>query len=216
MTASRVWAASGLLAVLLLGSTALIAPPPPGAGAAPAQITAYYAAYRDGLGLEALLYWVGAILLLVFAARLLQRLGIYPLTLLGFGAAVTGVGLMLAEDVTFQALFYDRGEPGQEVSLSDLQNLFVSFSFLPYAVFLASMGWALRSSGSPRLGVCGLVAAALQLPSLYTVLAAPGPLAAGGVLNVIAFAGLLGWLLLTSISLVVSPSAGSEAARPGI
>jgi hypothetical protein len=57
--------ASGLLAAVALALTGLISPPPPLAGAAPAEIAAYYTRHQAGLEVESVADGIGAMLLVV-------------------------------------------------------------------------------------------------------------------------------------------------------
>ena len=66
--------ASGLLAVVALALTGLIAPPPPIAGAPVAEIVACYARHHASLEIESIADGCGAMLPVIFAATFHARL----------------------------------------------------------------------------------------------------------------------------------------------
>jgi hypothetical protein len=58
-----------------MGSTSVIAPPPPVAGAPASEVVAYFTTHHVGLEIESVNLSIGMVLLLVFASTLHARLG---------------------------------------------------------------------------------------------------------------------------------------------
>jgi hypothetical protein len=197
--------ASGLLAVVAMALTGLIAPPPPIAGAPVAEIVAYYARHHASLEIESIADGCGAMLLVIFAATFHARLRSIP-SLTAFGAAAIVAASMLAEVAAFHALaFRPNPDPTRAALLSDLQSFSFQVTTFPMLLFLGAAGTAtLLSRMLPRwLGLAAVVAAALQVVAWISFFAPSGILAAGALPDIVAFAGLLAWLAACSIVMLV-------------
>jgi hypothetical protein len=197
--------ASGLLAAVGIALTALIAPPPPVAGAPAAEIVAYYIRHHTGLEIESVANCFGATLLVIFAATIHARIRSTP-SLTAFGAAAVIAACMLAEVAAFHALaFRPNPDPVRAALLNDLQAFSFQVMTFPILLFLGAAGTAILYSGAlPRwLGLAGLAGAALQSVAWISFFAPPGILAAGALPDIVAFAALQIWLIACSIVMLV-------------
>lgn len=124
VTGARRWLPiSGTLAVVAMGSTSQIAPPPPVAGAPAGTVLAYFTAHHVGLEIENVILSVGMILLMVFAATLHARLGTIA-SLTAFAAVAVIAACTLVEVAVFQALAYrPNPDAARATLLNDLQDL---------------------------------------------------------------------------------------------
>src|ERR1700682_4840672 len=113
---------TGLLAALAFALTGLISPPPPLAGAAGADVAAYYARHHIGLEAESLADGIGAMLLVVFAATLHARIKTTG-SLTALIAAAIVAACVLVQVAAFHALaFRPHPEPARAALLNDLQS----------------------------------------------------------------------------------------------
>lgn len=203
---------SGTLAALAMGSTSLIAPPPPVAGAPGAVVVAYFTSHHVGLEIESVNLSIGMILLIVFAATIHGRLGDIG-SLTAFGAVLVISACTLVEVAAFQALVY-RPNPdvARAILLNDLQDFGFQVTTFPALLFLAASSYAiLTTRGLPRiLGQAAATAAALQIVAWISFFAPTGPLAAGGIPSIIAFAALLAWTVACSLTMVARPLKGAH------
>lgn len=191
-----------------MGSSGLIAPPPPVAGAPAAEIATYFAMHHVGLEIESLNLSVGMILLIVFAATLHARIG-GTASLTALAAAVAIAACILVEVAAFEALVSRPDpEPGRATLLNDLQDFGFQVSTFPALLFLAASSCAILTARLlPRmLGLAAAVGAALQVVAWVSFFAPTGPLAAGGILSIVAFAALLAWTVACSITMVARPA----------
>jgi hypothetical protein len=196
---------SGALAVVLMVSTALIAPPPPVAGAPAAQVLAYFASHHVGLEIESLNLCVGMILLMVFAATLHDRLGTTA-SLTAFAAIAVLAACTLVEVAVFQSLVYrPNPDAARATLLNDLQDFAFQVTTFPALLFLASSAYAILTTRVlPRIaGQAAAVAAALQVVAWVAFFTPSGRFAAGGVPSEIAFAALVAWVLGCSLMMLV-------------
>ena len=197
---------SGAVAVLLMVSTALIAPPPPVAGAPATDVLDYFASHHVGLEIESVNLCLGMVLLIVFAATLHDWLGntasLTALVAVGVMAACT-----LVEVAVFQSLVY-RPSPdaARATLLNDLQDFAFQVTTFPALLFLASSACAfLTTRRLPRsAGYAAAVAAALQVVAWVAFFAPSGRFAAGGIPSEIAFAALVAWVLYCSVTMLVT------------
>ena len=206
MNRARRWLPiSGLLAVLAMGSTSAIAPPPPVAGAPAAEVVAYFTSHHVSLEIESVNLSVGMVLLLVFAAAHHSRLGVNA-SLTAFAAVAVIAACTLVEVAAFQALVY-RPEPdaARATLLNDLQDFGFQVTSFPALLFLAASSYGILTTHAlPRiLGQAAAVAAALQAVAWVSFFAPTGQLAAGGIPSIIAFASLLAWTAACSLTMVV-------------
>ena len=196
---------SGVLAVIAVGSTSQIAPPPPVAGAPADEVVAYFTVHHVGLEIESVNLSIGIVLLLVFAATLHERLGgIASLT--AMAAVAVMAACTLVEVAAFQTLVYrENPDPARATLLNDFQDFGFQVTTFPALLFLAASSYAiLATSGLPRLlGQAAAVAAGLQIVAWVSFFAPTGQLAAGGVPSIIAFAALLAWTGACSITMIV-------------
>jgi hypothetical protein len=204
---------SGWLAVLAIGSSAFISPPPPVAGAPAGEIVNYFSAHHVGLEIESVTLSFGIVLLIVFAATLHVRLGdIASLTALA--AVAVMAACTLVEVAAFQALVNrPNPDPARAALLNDFQDFGFQVTTFPALLFLASTSYAiLTTKALPQfLGVAAAIASALQVVAWVSFFSPSGALAAGGSPSIIAFAALLVWTLACSITMVASPVASRPA-----
>lgn len=186
-------------------STALIAPPPPVAGAPTAEVLAYFASYHVGLEVESVNLCVGMILLMVFAATLHDWLG-GTASLTAFGAVTAIAACTLVEVAVFQSLVY-RPSPdaARATLLNDVQDFAFQVTTFPALLFLASTAYAILTTRRlPRsAGQAAAVAAALQVVAWVAFFTPSGRFAAGGIPSEIAFAALVAWVLGCSLTMFV-------------
>jgi hypothetical protein len=202
---------TGLLTVVSLALTGLIAPPPPIAGAPAGEIVSYYAHHHIGLEAESVADGLGAILLVLFAASLHARIRSMP-SLVAFVGAAIFAACTLLQVAAFQALAYRQNpDPARAELLNDLQSFSFQVTTFPTLLFLGAASVAILGSGSlPRwLGLAGAAAASLQAVSWVSFFAPPGVLAAGAYPDIVAFAALLGWLVVASVLMLRRPSLGA-------
>ena len=186
-------------------STALIAPPPPVAGAQAAEVLAYFRSYHTGLEVESLNLCVGMILLLVFAATLHDWLGVTA-SLTALTAVAVLAACTLIEVAVFQSLVYRPNPDAARVTLlNDLQDFAFQVTTFPALLFLASSAYAILTTRLlPRsAGQAALVAAGLQVVAWVAFFTPSGRFAAGGIPSEIAFAALVAWVLGCSVTMFV-------------
>lgn len=148
-----------------MGSTALIAPPPPVAGAPAAEVIAYFTSHHVGLEIESVNLCVGMVLLMVFAATLHDWLG-GSASLTALAAVTVMAAVTLVEVAAFQSLVYrPNPDAARAVLLNDLQDFAFQVTTFPALLFLASSSYAILTTRKlPRLaGQAGAIAAALQV-----------------------------------------------------
>ena len=192
-----------------MGSSGLNAPPPPVAGAPAAEVVTYFTLHHAGLEIESVNLSVGMILLILFAATLHARIGDLA-SLTALAAAVAIAACALVEVAAFQALVYRPDpDPARATLLNDLQDFGFQVTTFPTLLFLAASSYAILSSRSlPRLlGWAATLAAALQVVAWVSFFAPTGPLAAGGLPSIIAFAALLTWTVACAITMIARPVA---------
>jgi hypothetical protein len=205
LTATRLLPLSGVLAAALLGSTGVISPPPPVAGAPAGEVVAYFNSHHLGLEIESVVLSVGLLLLLVFAAVLNARIG-GAASLLAFAALTVLAACTLVEVAVFQALAYrPNPDPGRAALLSDLQDFTFQVTTFPALLFLAAGSYAIVSTKVlPRwLGQAAAVAAGLQVVAWISFFVTTGPLAAGGIPSIVSFGALLAWIAACSLTMLI-------------
>jgi hypothetical protein len=188
-----------------MGSTALIAPPPPVAGTPAADVLAYFTSHHVGLEIESVNLCVGMILLMVFAATLHSWLG-GTASLTAFGAVAAMAACALVEVAAFQSLVYrPNPDASRATLLNDLQDFAFQVTTFPALLFLASSAYAILTTRRlPRvLGQAAAVAAVLQVVAWVAFFTPSGPWAAGGIPSEIAFGALVAWVLGSSVTMVV-------------
>jgi hypothetical protein len=207
--------ASGLLAAIAFALTGLISPPPPVAGASAATIAAYFAHHHTGLEVESVADGAGSMLLVVFAATFQSRMRTMP-SLTAFAASAIIAACVLVQVAAFQALAFRPGaDAARAALLNDLQSFTFEVATFPTLLFLGAAAAAILTSRSlPRwLGLAAAAAAVLQAVSWISFFATSGNLAAGGLPDVVSFAGLLAWLVSCSLVMLArSASLESPAA----
>ena len=205
MSGARALPLSGVLAAVALGSTGIISPPPPVAGAPAVEVVAYFIAHHVGLEIESVVLSVGLLLLLVFAATLNARIG-GSASLLAFGAATVLAACTLVEVAAFQALAYRPSpDPVRAALLNDLQDFAFQVTSFPALLFLVANYYAILSTHVlPRwLGQAAAVAALLQVVAWGSFFVTTGPLAAGGIPSIVSFVALLAWIVACSLTMLV-------------
>ncbi|HEV2028338.1 MAG TPA: hypothetical protein VGS16_07370 [Candidatus Dormibacteraeota bacterium] len=199
--------ASGLLAVVALALTGLISAPPPIAGAPAAEIAAYYSHHHAGLEAESVADGIGVMLLVVFAASFHARIRILP-SLTALVAAAILATCTLVQVAAFHALaFRPNPDPTRAALLNDLQSFTFQVTTFPAILFLGAACTAILASGAlPRwIGLAAAAAAGLQAIAWISFFAPPGILAAGALPDIVAFGGLLAWLVACSLAMLVRP-----------
>jgi hypothetical protein len=207
---------SGALAVLAMGSTALIAPPPPVAGAPAADVVAYFTSHHVGLEIESVNLCLGMVLLMVFAAVLHARLGTVA-SLTAFAAVAVMAACTLVEVAAFQTLAYrPNPDAARATLLNDLQDFGFQVTTFPALLFLAASSAAILTTRAlPRiLGQAAGVAALLQVVGWVSFFAPTGPLAAGGTPSVIAFGALLAWTVACSLTMLIRGESQPDRPNP--
>ena len=172
----------------------------------------YYQAHRTGLEIESAVDAVGVMLLVLFAATLHSQLKSAP-SLMAFGAACILASCTLNEVAAFQSMAYrPTSDPALAALFSDFQGFAFEVTTFPGLAFLASIGVAIVVSRSvPRwVGLAAFLAAAAQAVAWISLFAPPGPLAAGGVPDIVSFVALLAWLTAGSGALIFR-----RPAKPG-
>ena len=88
--------------------------------------------------------------------------------------------------------------------LNDLRDFAFQVTTFPALLFLAASSYAIQATRRlPRvLGHAAAIAAALQVVVWVSFFAPSGPLAAGGIPSIIAFAALLAWTVACSLTMV--------------
>jgi hypothetical protein len=193
-----------VLAAVAMGSSGLIAPPPPVAGAPAGEVVTYFTVHHMGLEIESVNLSVGMILLILFAATLHARIGVVA-SQTALAAATAIAACTLVEVAAFQALVYRPDpDPARATLLNDLQDFGFQVTTFPALLFLAASAYAILSSHAlPRiLGWAAALAAALQVVAWVSFFAPTGPLAAGGIPSIIAFVALLTWTVACSLTMV--------------
>ena len=186
-------------------STALIAPPPPVAGAPAGEVLAYFASHHIGLEIESLNLCVGMVLLMVFAATLHDWVG-GTAALTAFGAITVLAACTLVEVAVFQSLVYrPNPDPARVTLLNDVQDFAFQVTTFPALLFLASSSYAILTTRVlPRTaGHAAAVAAALQVVAWVAFFTPSGRFAAGGIPSEISFAALVAWVLGCSLTMFV-------------
>jgi hypothetical protein len=214
MHARRWLPISGVLAAVAMGSTAVIAPPPPVAGAPAAEIVAYFTLHHVGLEIESVNLSVGMLLLLVFAATLHARLG-DTASLTGLAAVVVIAACTLVEVAVFETLVYRPNPDGARATLlNDLQDFGFLVTTFPALLYLAASSYAIITTRTlPRiLGLTAAAAAALQVVAWVSFFAPTGPFAAGGRPSIVAFGALLACTVACSVTMVARPRGQPPAA----
>jgi hypothetical protein len=215
MTGARVLPLSGALAAAALGSTGLISPPPPVAGAPAQEVVAYYTAHHVSLEIESVVLSVGLLLLLVFAAGLHARIG-GSASLLALAAVCVLAACTFVEVAVFQALAYRPDpDPARATLLSDLQDFAFQVTTFPALLFLAANAYAIAVTGAlPRwLGLAAAAAAGLQVVAWVSFFAPTGTFAAGGIPSIVSFVALLGWTVACSLTMLIRGE-GERSVRP--
>jgi hypothetical protein len=188
-------------------STALIAPPPPVAGAPSTEVLAYFASHHVGLEIESVNLSVGMVLVMVFAATLHDWLGVTA-SLTALAAVTAMAACMLVEVAVFQSLVYrPNPDAARVILLNDLQDFAFQVATFPALLFLAASSYAILTTRMlPRsAGLAAAAAAALQIVAWVSFFTPSGRFAAGGIPSEIAFAALVAWVLGCSVTMFVRP-----------
>lgn len=189
----------------------VVAPTPPVAGAATADITAYSADHTSALRLSAFLFALAGGLLIAFAAALRRWLGDLDVPGGWLADCVFAGGLATAVlDIAASAVFFTLATRGWQqgsgvaAALVDLVNYAFILLGFAVAVLAAAAGALLRRATTPgrrRLGAAGLAVAAIQVPYVLTVWFPAGPMVAGGAVSIVLFALSAVWLLALGIAM---------------
>ena len=215
----------GVTAVLLFVIAFAADPTPPVAGAAGADVVRHALQFSAADRLAGFTFAAGGVLLGAFAAALRPALRAtlrdeWVATAMLAGA-VAGGTLITATAVLFFAIG-SRGatlDPQLAGLLSDVANYGFVFAGFGVLVFVAcAVTLMLRARGAMRvLGELGIGACALLVLYLCTAFFSSGPVAAGAVVSIIAFAGATVWFALVALALLLlephALGAGASARR---
>jgi hypothetical protein len=209
---------SGVAFVVLSLAIAVMAPLPPSLASSGADIVSYYTAHQGGflfgnyLGAVAILPAFVLVVYLATAVRDSEPEGghVWLLIVVANASALT-VALVLFALLQAAAVVAPGAPPQTAKVISDLANMVFGFSFLPTGAGTAALAWGfLATPGlSRRIGWTGVAVAALALISSFGTLIVSGPLAAGGIVSVVALVAFVAWFLWISVTLLVTP--GEEA-----
>ena len=204
----RVGAACGVAAVVALVAATLIVPEPPKAGASTTSILAYYIQHRHLLLFSQWLTGVGTALFLWFVGSLRGAWAQEPgpageLSAVAFGGGVAlATGALAGTGVNLTLVYLARNVQNSADLVRALyvgQALIFTLSFFAAAVFLAGGGLLIRRLGAPWLGAAGVALACYDLLAAGAISDFKGLRSPTGPLPLVAFVGLLAWVLATSI-----------------
>ncbi|MDP8908008.1 MAG: hypothetical protein M3N47_02580 [Chloroflexota bacterium] len=215
----RVWGAGGLFCVVFFAGGILAAGEFPRADVPMDGLTDYLSAHRAGLRALSACHVVAALMLLLFAARVLDAVagqgegGWGGIVGLGFGGAVLAVGSLGASALLFWTLASPdlTGEPGVLRAVHLLSFLTGGVGLLAGLGFFAGCAGlvGLQTHGLPSwLAAMGIAVAAVDLASPFTLLAHFGPLGPDGLVPVAGAVLSLLWIALTSTALILRPRSG--------
>ena len=206
---------SGVVFVVLSAAVVVTAPPLPTLEASGADIVTYYSAHQAGflvgnyLGALAV---VPGFLALVYLAIMIRDAepGRGSLWILAIAANATAlaVAMMIFALLQATAVVAPTAPASTAKAISDAGNMTFAFFFVPNAAAIAALSWGFLSTGTMPawIGWSGVLVALLQLLASLGTVVITGPLAAGGLVTVLAFGALLGWLLVIAILLIVRPA----------
>lgn len=213
----RLQAATGLIFVLLSLIWVFALPPPPVAGASANEIASYYSAHNGAVQALSYLYLLAVLFSLWFIGYLRTVFAraegeTHHLSTLFFGSGVAAVAVQLAFGGMALALPGQAADPGVIKALSDVVHIGLAIGFLPLIVHIGTASvLVLRTGVLPRwVGVFALVVAVVLFLGSLSLVIPSGLLAAGGLLNLLAFLGLLLDVLVVSIVLIVKAGSGRK------
>jgi hypothetical protein len=209
----RLAGASGVVFVLLSVAIAFTAPPIPSLATRGGDIVRYFAKNQGGflvgnyLGAVALIPAVILVLYLSIEIRDAEpgRGYLWLLVLMtntmSLAAAVTVFALLQAS-----AVVAPSSPPQLALAISDAGNMSFGFFFLPQGAAVLSTAWGFLQTGTmPReIAWAGVPVAITMLAASIGTLVLTEPLAAGGLVTVVAFGLFVVWLLAISIVLLTT------------
>jgi hypothetical protein len=220
----RLAGVSGVAFVVLSLAIAATAPLPPSLASSASDIVSYYSAHQGGflwgnyLGAVAILPAFLLVVYLAIAIRDAEPDGahVWLLIILTNASALT-VAMVLFALLQAAAVVAPGSPPQTAKAISDSANMVFGFSFLPTGAATAALAWGfLTAPGlSRRIGWTGIGVAALQLIASFGTLTVSGPLAAGGIVTVVALLAFVAWLLWISVTLLVTPGEESRSLAAG-
>ena len=215
---------SGVAFVLLSLVIAVTAPLPPSLASSGADIVSYYSAHQGGflfgnyLGAVAIL---PAFLLVVYLALAIKEAepegGHLWLLILLTNASSLTVAMVLFALLQAAAVVSPGSTPQTAKAISDSANMLFGFSALPTGAATAALAWGFLATHtfSRPIGRAGIGVAALQLISSLGTLIVSGPLAAGGIVTVVALVAFVAWFLWISVTLLIRPQKMQRSRVPG-
>jgi hypothetical protein len=209
---SRQWAgaACGIAAVGAILAGAFIVAPAPDANAPTEKILGHYIEHRRSLLFAQWLTGLGAALFLAFVGCLRGKWArsesTAQLSAVAFaGGVALGTGMLIATGVNVTLAYLAR----EIQNTTDLVRTLYTAHFLLLtvlcfagAVFLAGSGLLLRRLGFRWRGFLGVLLAVYSLFAAAAISAFDGVRSPTGPLTMIAFGGLLAWVLLASLALL--------------
>src|SRR4051812_8137303 len=208
----RLGAVCGIAAVAVLLASVFIVAQPPKANAPAAKILTYYVENRRTLLYSQWLAGLGSALFLWFTATLWGAWVRSPsdsgaelsAVTLGGGIALAVTSLVATGlNVTLAYLARQiQNSPDLVRTLYAAQFLTFTILFFAAAVFLGGGGLLIRHLGARGLGLVGVALAVFDLFAAGAISDFQGVRSPTGPLPLIAFFGLLAWVLFTSIALL--------------
>lgn len=207
----RIGAFCGIAAVAAMLASAFIVAQPPKANAPAAKILTYYVEHRRALLFSQWLGGLGAALFLWFVGSLWGTWArsddsgteLSAITL-GGGIALAA-GSLVATGMNLTLVYLARqiqNSPDLVRTLYAAQLLTFTILFFAAAVFLAAGGMLVRRLGSRVLGLLGIGLAVYELFAAGAISDFGGVRSPTGPLTLVAFFGLLAWVLLASIAML--------------
>ena len=205
---------SGVVFVVLSVAILATAPPPPTLTSSAAEIVTYYADHQGGfllgnyLGALAL---VPAFVVLVYLAVTIRdaEAGRGSLWVLAITTSATALGVTIVLFALLQAaaVVAPAGPPSTAKAVSDVANVTFGFFFVPMGAAVGAIAWGFLATRTMPvwIGWSGIVVALLQLVGSLGTVVITGPLAAGGIVTLVAFSALIAWFLVISVILLVRP-----------
>jgi hypothetical protein len=207
---------SGVAFVLLSVAIGALAPPPPSLASSGADIVSYYSAHQGGflagnyLGAVAILPAFLLVVYLSIAIREAEPEGghLWLLVIVTNASALT-VAMVLFALLQAAAVVAPNSAPPAAKAVSDAANMVFGFSFLPTGAGIAALAWGFLAtqSMSRAIGWTGIGVAALVLIASFGTVVVSGPLAAGGIVSLVALLAFVAWLLWISVTLLVTRGA---------
>ena len=207
---TKVAAIAGIAGIVLLFIANAQLGTPPKAEDSAQKVVSFMADKRSQVLIFVLLFALGYILLLTFAAALravLKRAGdASPLPDISFGGAVwvTGVGTIAVAALGAAAFRAPSLEPGTTQALFDANNIAFALLGAPFAaLFGAASISAMITRVFPRwITWVGLLIVVLNVVKLFTLFTRSGSFAPGGGFSIVAVVPIWIWTIAVGILMI--------------